>query len=172
MPAKIHNKSLALAAFIATTALYSVQGAAATATATASATISDAPIAITNTQPLSFGEISAGDQASTVSLAADGTRTLASGNAVLGANAGSAATFDVTGESNKAFTITLPTAAVTLTDSGGNTMTVSNFVSDAGATPALDATGAATFNVGAELSIAANQVAGSYSGSFTVEVVY
>jgi len=172
MPVKNHHKNFALAAFVAVTALYSVQGSAATATATASATISDAPIAITNTQPLSFGEISAGDQASTITLAADGTRTLASGNAVLGATAGSAATFDVTGESNKAFTINLPTTPVTLSDGGTNTMTVSNFVSDAGATPALDASGAATFNVGAELAVAANQAAGSYSGSFTVEVVY
>ncbi len=144
---------------------------AATASATASATITSAPITITNTTPLSFGDIATGDQASVVDIAVDGTRTLDSGNAILDATAtGSAAAFSITGEASKAYTVTLPTTAVNLDDGSGNTMTIDNFVSNASGTIAADGTD--SFNVGAKLNIAANQPAGSYSGSFNVDVVY
>jgi len=146
------------------------QLSAATATATASVTISDAPITLTNTTPLSFGEIAPGTAASVVTLANDGTRTVTSGDVTLGADAGSAAIFDLEGEANKSYTITMPAGDVTLTDASGATLTVNNFTHNA--TGTIPATGVETFNVGAQLNIDANQAAGSYSGSFTVEVVY
>ncbi len=50
-------------------------------------------------------------------------------------------------------------------------MTVNNFTHDAGGAPALTA-GADTFNVGADLTVALGQVAGAYTGTFTVTVNY
>ncbi len=81
-----------------------------------------------------------------------------------------AASFTVNGEGTSAYTITLP-ASATISDGGGNNMTVNNFTHDAGASPALTA-GADTFSVGADLVIGAGQVAGAYTGSFTVTVNY
>ena len=47
------------------------------------------------------------------------------------------------------------------------------FQHNAGATPALDGTGAAAFTVGATLSVAANQAAGVYtSANFPVTISY
>ncbi len=108
------------------------QAAAATASATASATITDAPITITSSQPLSFGDIGAGSSASVIDITVAGVRTVESGDATLGATSGSAGVFDLTGEPSKAYTVTLPSAPVNLTDGSGNSMTVVSFVSAAG----------------------------------------
>ncbi len=150
--------------------LYAGQGIAATASATASATITDAPITITSSQPLSFGDIGAGSAVSVVDMTPAGVRSLESGDATLGAAAGTSGVFDLTGEPSKAYTVTLPAAPVTLSDGGTNTMTVDSFVSNASGT--INASGIDSFNVGAKLQVGANQAAGSYSGSFSVEVVY
>ncbi len=164
------TKQMAMLGMAGVGLFYGTGVIAASATATASATITDAPITITNSQPLSFGDIAAGDQASVVTIAADGTRSLTSGNAILGATDGTAGVFNITGEPSKAYSVTLPSTDITLNDGAGNSMTVTNFVSNASGTIGTD--GNDSFNVGAELNVAANQVAGSYSGSFTVEVVY
>ena len=159
-----------VAAAVGAAAMYGVQAVAATASATASATITDAPITITSSQPLTFGDIGAGSNASVIDITPAGVRSLESGDATLGATAGTAGVFDVSGEPSKAYTVTLPTAPVTLSDGGVNSMTVDNFVSDASGI--ISASGTDSFNVGAKLNVAANQAAGSYSGSFSVEVVY
>ena len=165
-----YSIKLALAALTLFGVVHGTTALAATATASASATITDAPITITNSQPLAFGDIAAGNQASVVSIATDGTRTLESGDAILGANSGSAGVFNITGEASKAYTVTLPSTNVTINDNTGNSMTITDFVSNASGTVGSDGTD--SFNVGAKLNVAANQPAGSYSGSFTVEVVY
>ncbi len=170
MPTFKTTKKISLAAAIALMTLNGTSAIAATASATASATISNAPITITNTTPLSFGEIAPGSQASVVTMSNDGTRSVTSGDVTLGADNGSVAVFELTGEANKSYTINLPTADVTLSDADGATMTVNNFTHNASGT--IPATGTESFNVGAQLNIGANQAAGSYSGNFSVEVIY
>ncbi|MCX6549147.1 MAG: DUF4402 domain-containing protein, partial [Acidobacteria bacterium] len=81
----------------------------------------------------------------------------------------SAAAFDVAGEPNTSFSVALP-ASIQIA-SGKDSMTVDNFFTDAAAY-LLDGTGAHALSVGAALSIAANQPAGLYSGSFSVTVAY
>ncbi len=64
--------------------------------------------------------------------------------------------------------ISLPLTSITLT-SGTDSMTVSGLASDV-ASIVLDGTDA--FTVGGSLAVAANQAAGTYTGSFSVDVDY
>ena len=81
----------------------------------------------------------------------------------------SGASFDVTGDGNANYSITLPSS--TTLSSGGNTMIVDTFNHDAGASPTLVG-GSDTFNVGATLHVGATQASGTYSGTFSVTVNY
>lgn len=140
----------------------------ASAAASASAKIYQ-PISIKKTSDLNFGAMIATPNSGKVVLDTAGVRT-ASGGAVLASAAGvAAASFQVDGEPNVAYNLALP-ASISIT-SGGNSMTVDTFTSDA-ATTQLDSKGTQAFNVGASLSVGANQAAGLYSGSFSVTVAY
>jgi len=78
--------------------------------------------------------------------------------------------FDITGQANTAFTITVP-ASVTMTGPG-TAITVNTFTSTP-ASPVLNASGTLTIGIGATRSaIPANQVAGAYTGAFSVTVSY
>lgn len=69
--------------------------------------------------------------------------------------------------------IRLPKNPVTLTRSGGTeTMTVSNWTLDGNSTRQINAFEAFQFQVGGTLNVAANQVPGTYVGTFTVTVQY
>ena len=148
---------------------------AADATATATATVATA-IGIANTVDMSFGTIAAGGSAGTVILATNGSRTTTGGTSVLTGNPGAAASFDVTGEGTNTYSITLPSAAVTLTGPGSpaTDMDATAFVSLPDTTGVLTA-GAQTLLVGATLAVAnsGTQTAGTYtSATFTVTVNY
>lgn len=83
------------------------------------------------------------------------------------------ALFTATGSRNSIVLIRLPKQPVTLTRVGGTeTMTVSNWTMD-GPTNRRFPTGSAfDFGVGGTLNVAAGQVDGTYSGTFTVTVQY
>ncbi len=89
---------------------------------------------------------------------------------------GTSAEFTVTGEPSTTFTLNLPTTINMVTGDGvGATkqIAVNSFTHNLGGSTSLDADGEITLNVGATHgAILSNQVPGSYSGSFTVEVVY
>lgn len=139
----------------------------ATATAGVEATILT-PIAISKTADLNFGSFAAdSNETGTVVIATGGGRTFTGGASAVGTGAGTvaAASFDVTGEGTATFSIALPSSSVTLTRATGTeTMSVGTFVSDPAGTGTLSG-GAATVNVGATLSVAAGQVAGTYSNA-------
>ncbi len=83
----------------------------------------------------------------------------------------SAASFKVKGQTDASFSLTLPDETVQL-KSGTNTMDVTEFnasIGDDGNKIGSDGTG---FKVGATLSVAGNQEAGTYSGKFDVTVAY
>jgi len=136
-----------------------------TATAAASAKIV-APIAITNTAGLNFGQVIglAGD----VTVSTLGARTSTVNN--LGSATGiAAAAFTITGEPSNTFAITLP-GSITIA-SGENEMTVDTFASSLGATGTLTG-GTATLTVGATLHVNNSQATGEYTGNFDVMVAY
>lgn len=148
--------------------------AQSTASASASATIVT-PISIAKNVDMNFGNIAVTATAGTVVLASDGTRTK-TGGVTLPATVGTvtAASFLVSGQANYTYSITLPSAAVVLT-SNSNTMNATAFTSNIAATAgALSTTGSQTLNVGATLSVAASQPAGTYTTAtpFDVTVNY
>jgi hypothetical protein len=86
---------------------------------------------------------------------------------------GSPASFDVAGTANVAYQITLPAnGTVALTNSNGDSMSVSSFASSPAANGQLGAAGTQTVRVGAVLGVGSNQAAGAYSGNFAVTVVF
>ncbi len=162
--------------FLAIAGLVSVSAGAfaqETATATATATIIT-PISISKTTDMNFGNVAAQSTASgTVVLTPAGVRSV-TGGTTIPATTGtvSAASFTVTGEADYTYSITLPTADVTIT-SGANTMTVNTFTSTPSGTGTLTE-GSQTVTVGATLNVSAAQPAGTYVSAtpFNVTVNY
>lgn len=149
---------------------FSASYAQSTASADASARIV-APLQLTKTADLKFGNIAAGPSAGTVDMSVSDVRTAGGGVTLIAAgNVSNAAAFDITGYPDASFTISLP--ASILIASGSNDMLVDNFLSSLGATSALDAQGAAALKVGARLNVDANQPVGLYTGSFDVTIAY
>jgi hypothetical protein len=138
---------------------------------TATATILG-PLALTKVSDMDFGTIAVTGTAGTVVLGIDNSRT-AVGPALVPPAAGVAASFTVSGEASRAYTITLPANGDVTLVNGTNSMAANDFVHNAGGTPALDGTGAAAFTVGATLSVGAAQAAGVYtSANFPVTINY
>ncbi len=127
-----------------------------------------APISISSSGDMDFGDMITTGTAGTVTVTPAGVRTCSPEVDCFGGFP-SAAAFDVTGEGASTYSITLPSSA-TLT-SGGDTMTIDTFNHDAGGTPTLSG-GSDTFNVGATLNVGATQAGGTYSGTFSVTVNY
>ena len=144
-----------------------------TASATASATIL-APIALTKTVDMNFGNLAVNATDGTIVLAPAGTRTATGGVTFLPSNTGTitAATFEVVGLEDATYSITLPTTA-TVISNGVNDMTVDNWTSDPTPTGTLTG-GTQTLNVGATLNVPASSLAGIYTSAtpFNVTVNY
>jgi len=141
---------------------------AADADSTAGAEII-APLQISNSAALYFGTIApsltAGD---TVVVSAAGAKSCGAELTCL-TDDHTAAQFDVTGEADASYTISLPTS-VSISNGAGANMTVDNFTGSK-ATGTL-VSGSDSFNVGGTLDVAANQATGEYTGTFTVTVEY
>lgn len=148
--------------------------AQSTASATSTATIVT-PITITKTVDMNFGNVAvSASSPGTVVLDPAGSRT-PSGGVTLPAVTGTvaAASFDVAGQANYTYTITLPAGTHTIT-SGVNSMNVDTFTSSPSTTGTLSASGTETLTVGATLNVSAGQASGTYvSGTpFDVTVNY
>lgn len=150
--------------------------AQATASATATATIVT-PIAISKTVDLNFGNVAVIAAGAVVLAPADGSRTKTGGVTLPNVTGTvTAAEFNVTGEGNYTYSITLPSSDYTITRAGGSeTMAVNNFKSypDVADNGALSS-GAQTLKVGATLNVSAAQLAGTYTNAvgFDVTVNY
>lgn len=159
-------KKLMLA--VAGAAMLAGAAIAADADSTAGAEII-APLQISNSAALYFGTIApsltAGD---TVVVSAAGAKSCGAELTCL-TDDHTAAQFDVTGEADASYTISLPTS-VSISNGAGANMTVDNFTGSK-ATGTL-VSGADSFNVGGTLGVAANQATGEYTGTFTVTVEY
>jgi len=162
--------------FIMTIAVQNVnaQGITDNATGDASALILST-LEIQAQQPLEFGAIGNVASGGSVVIDTDGSANLTDVTHPVSGNTGRQGTFLVSGSVGATYVITLPSAAVVLTNGGalGGTMEVTSFVSDPDGTGTLDAsTGTQTINVGATLTVAAGQNPGLYQGTYQVTVAY
>ncbi len=150
-----------------------IANAQSTATATATATVIT-PISIAKTADMSFGNLAVqAATGGTVVLAPAGTRTSTSGVTLpVAAGTVTAAAFTITGSGSSTYAITLPSSVTLTRASGSETMAASSFTSNPSATGTLSS-GTQNISVGATLTVAAGQVAGTYnSGNFNVTVNY
>jgi spore coat protein U-like protein len=184
----LFNKSFrfaALASAVALGAFGASNSFAADAESSSDATVI-VPIAIAQAEDLDFGKFAPG-VGGTVTVATDGARS-ASGTilSTIGSSP-TAAKFDVTGDSDATYLITLPATvnlADTETSEGGEDMAVTLFSgldSTSGSvgagqvetgTLSSDATGAQSIFMGGELAVAAEQAPGTYTGTVTATVEY
>ncbi len=129
------------------------------------------PIGITVQQDLLFGAlIPEGSFPGSVTIASGGGRT--GSNVTLVSSIFQQAVFKVTGDALALFDITLPTDNTIELTSGANTMTIATFTSSPSGSGQILFTGFSFVSVGATLAIAANQPAGTYTGTFDVTVDY
>lgn len=133
------------------------------ATATTTAVIIT-PITIEKIDDLSFGNIAAGAQEGTVTVATGSTRSKTGDVTLPSAIPGTitAAKFTVSGQANATYSITVP-SAFNVTSPGNAAMQVSTFVTNPSTTGTLSETGSQDLFVGATIAVAANQAAGTYT---------
>jgi len=161
--------SAAAVGLLTATPAFAQAGPTATANGTADAIIVQ-PISVAQASggALNFGKIAA--IAGTVTVNPDSTFG-STPNMIVDDTDIQAATFNVTGEPNLGYSISLPSATTTIDDAGaGVPMSVAlNLGATSGV---LSAGGGGSFNVGGVLSVANGQLAGSYTGTFQVQVQY
>ncbi|MGD2055096.1 MAG: DUF4402 domain-containing protein, partial [Gammaproteobacteria bacterium] len=107
----------------------------------------------------------------TVTIDGDGSRTSTGGATINSNTSGTPATFEVAGDPNALFVITLPDSVV-ITSSAGDTMKVDNFTSTPSANGQLDSSGRQNMNVGARMNVGSFQPFGAYRGVMTTTVEY
>lgn len=166
-----YNKLLvAVGAAALSACLYTTTASAASvSTATASANVIT-PMTIAENTALHFGDVGVGAGGGDVTLAPGGGRSVTAGDAeIIAGGANTPGTFTITGEPNKAYTLTYPAAPVDISG-GTGTMDVDNFTDNSAGT--MPAGGTETFNVGATLTIGGGQAAGLYSNTYTLTVNY
>jgi len=150
-----------------------------------SATVSDAnasakiitKITLAKDVPMSFGEIVSNTVATDVTIGLTNNLTIATGTnyaTLFPGTTGTSATFLTTGEVGRHYNITLPDdGSVTLTGpSGSVVMPVNDFETQTLTGNILNGSGQGTFSVGAVLTVGANQMAGTYNGTYPVTVTY
>lgn len=153
--------------------------AQSTASADAFATIIT-PISIAKDRDMNFGNIAvqsstsqAGAVGGTVVLSPAGGRTVTGGVSLpTAAGTVQSARFNVTGDGNRTYAITLPgTIQLTVQGGGTATMSVGTFTSTPSGTGQLN-NGSQFVEVGATLAVSLDQTPGTYAGSFEVTVNY
>ena len=169
--------SASVSRFLATLLLaFALASPAAAATPVTNATATTAilhPINVIKRYDLDFGYVASGTTAGTVVIDPETDTASATGGAILlGGNPQSAAFIGAAGSSS-VVNIKIPKQPVTLTRSGGTeTMTVNKFTLQGLDKRTVARAVAFEFRVGATLNVAANQMEGTYVGTFDVTVQY
>lgn len=135
---------------------------------TASATLVRS-LQIVSTSGLSFGTLSPGASAGSVVMNPSGARSATGGVTLVSTNTGSSSAVALQGTPAMTYSVSLP-ENVTLTSSGGATMTLSNLTTSlaSGNAGAIGTNGSGSFNIGGSLAVAAAQAVADYSGVFQV----
>jgi hypothetical protein len=143
---------------------------AATTTATVEANIvSSINIVVQN--GIVFGDISTSSISGTVSIDTSGSRTATGGVTINSSTTGSPANFEISGDPNGLYVITLPSSVV-ITSGAGDNMTVDNFSSTPSANGQLGSGGTQSLSVAARLNVGSFQAFGAYSGLMATTVEY
>ncbi len=129
------------------------------------------PISITAPTIMDFGILAASATAGTAVLTTASALSQ-TGGVVIVSGTPTAGGYAVTGEGTTAYSITIPTSAVTITNATAQTMTVTAMTCSYGGLSSTLTAGADAFTVGGTLNVGANQVAGTYTGTFDVSVNY
>ena len=141
------------------------------AQATATATFIR-PLTVTKLKDMDFGYLAAAT-AGTAVLEPNADAFSTTGGATPVGGTPHCAEFLGAAQSNAVVNIQVPKQPITLTRVGGTeTMTASNFTLQGLSRRALAKATSFTFRVGATLNVPANQVEGTYVGTFTVTVQY
>ncbi|MEM7492333.1 MAG: DUF4402 domain-containing protein [Pseudomonadota bacterium] len=127
-----------------------------------------APLQVANATALYFGTVVPSiTNADSVIVSATGAKTCGAELTCLTTDH-TAAAFNVTGETDRVYTISLPSSVQI--SNGSENMDVDNFTGSK-ASGTLTSV-ADNFTVGGTLDVGANQAAGEYTGTFTVTVEY
>ena len=131
------------------------------------------PLSLVNTDSLRFGSIIPSATAGTVTINPfTEARTSTGGVTLVGATF-SAAKFAGLSSNPSHLKIDVPNGLITLTHTNGvNTMTVGSFTLNGNKNDWVTSNEVFVFNVGGRLNVGANQVAGTYTGTFNVTVNY
>lgn len=169
-----HRWILALAFLLILPAASSAQ-TSATESGHASATVEQIPITLLQSGEMNFGTFAPWGLAGLVTvhpLASPAT----TGSNVTISSQGFPARFTVTGTPHLPFTIVLPAdRSASVSIASGQIMVIDLFFSsynESGVSPVLNASGTATFTLGAKLLVNPNQPPGVYTGSFPLTVAY
>lgn len=162
-------KAALVGTVFAAAAFGSTAAQAATADADAKATIL-AALTVTKVTDLDFGTIAVNGGGS-VTVTNAGVRAATTGGTVSAAGVAAAASFAIVGSPGSNILIAVPASVVLNHATTSDTMSASLTTNASTASHALVG-GAETFNVGGTLTVAAGQVAGAYTGQFTVTVNY
>lgn len=171
---KPQSKQMVIFAAAMSLSLLTVYGlrdaSAATTTTTVEANIVST-INLVAQNGIVFGDIAASSIPGTVSIDTDGSRTTTGGATVNTNTSGTPAKYEVSGDPNAYFTITLPTSVV-ITSGAGDNMTIVNFHSVPETNGQIDASGKQNLNIGATMKVGSFQPFGSYSGIMSTTIEY
>jgi hypothetical protein len=127
-------------------------------------------VVLSNTRNLDFGRFVAGS-GGTITISPLGVRSRTGGVVLLNSPTAGQANFSVnksnSGNNNKAVIISLPGNGAVRLMSGSNSMAINTFARNPPSITSVP-NGGITLSVGATLTVAPNQPAGNYSGSFTM----
>jgi hypothetical protein len=128
------------------------------------------PLKVVLVQNLEFGIVGASTISGTVTIQPSGAKIVSAGLLDLG-GVSVPAIFEVQGEKNRNFLITLPTSA-SITLPGGPTVTLTDFQANPSISGTLDQQGKATVVVGATMNVEPHHWEGDYTGPFDLIVTY
>lgn len=129
------------------------------------------PISLTHTggASLNFGRVCAPWSGNTGTITVTPSGAVSASNVECYSNNVSADSFSVTGAANSGYSVILP-SSVNI-NNGSRSLTINNFTSSC-TNCTLGRGGSGAFSVGGTLSVPSGTSAGTYSGSYTVSVVY
>ena len=131
------------------------------------------PMALVNTATLRFGSIIPGATAGTVTIDPFTEARTTTGGATAYGGAISAGKFTGLSDGTTHLKIDVPNGSITISRVGGGaTMLVDNFAINGNKNNWVPGGTVYTFNVGARLRVNANQLPGTYTGTYSVTVEY
>jgi spore coat protein U-like protein len=149
-----------------------VEGSAARTQSATSQVALLSPLSVIKRGDLDFGTLVVSGAGTAVVDPVSGSLTTTGGVTKAG-SAAHPALFTGTGSRNSVVHIRLPQSPITVTRVGGTqTMTVSTWTLDGATNRKIPPGSVFDFEVGATLNVNANQLAGTYTGTFSVTVQY